>query len=101
MLFFFANGVIAHVGYEFYPRQIRSLPGVKWLNTATFHNLHHHAEPCNYGTATTVWDHWMGTDHPAYAAAFAAIKARHARSSIVLRSDVSTEVVQGATGPAA
>ncbi len=73
--YFFAFGVIGHLGYEFYPRGFTRHPILGWINTATHHNMHHSHTDCNYGWFN-LWDWLMGTNHPTYHDTFDAIKAR-------------------------
>ncbi len=70
--------LIAHSGYEFYPRGFTRHPVFQWINTSTHHNMHHSQVGCNYGTWLNVWDRVMGTNHPAYHATFDAVAARTA-----------------------
>lgn len=76
VIFFFANGIVAHMGYEFYPEGFARHRLWGWLNSSTYHNMHHSLEGCHYGNAFNFWDRWLGTYHPAYLATFAAVKAR-------------------------
>jgi sterol desaturase/sphingolipid hydroxylase (fatty acid hydroxylase superfamily) len=74
--FFFANGIIAHMGYEFYPPGFTRNRLLGWMNTSTYHNMHHSLEGCHFGNAFNFWDRWMGTYHSTYHATFEAVKAR-------------------------
>lgn len=58
--------VVGHLGYEIFPAGWVDHPVLKWLNTSTHHNLHHHYSKGNYGLYFNWWDHWMGTNHPEY-----------------------------------
>ncbi|HYB99097.1 MAG TPA: sterol desaturase family protein [Candidatus Limnocylindrales bacterium] len=71
-----AIGLVAHLGYELYPRGFVRHPLLGWFNTATHHNLHHTEIGCDYGMWLNCWDRWMGTNHPAYAAVFEAATQR-------------------------
>lgn len=68
--------LIAHSGYEFYPRGFTRHPLFRWINTSTHHNMHHSHVGCNYGTWLNLWDRLMGTNHPAYHDTFDAVKAQ-------------------------
>jgi 3-ketosteroid 9alpha-monooxygenase subunit B len=46
------------------------VPGLRWINTATFHSLHHTGFHGNYGLFTRVWDRLFGTELPGYERAF-------------------------------
>jgi lathosterol oxidase len=75
-LFMFVYGIIGHLDYEFYPRGFTRHRLFGWLNTATYHNMHHSLRGYNYSTWFLYWDRLMGTDHPAYHETFDAIKGR-------------------------
>ena len=66
-----ANNVMAHLGYEFFPAWLMRVPGLRLVNTATFHGLHHARSHGNYGLFTRVWDRLLGTELDGYEAAFA------------------------------
>jgi Delta7-sterol 5-desaturase len=63
--------MIAHSGYEFYPKWMLS-----WKTTATHHNMHHHHFDGNYGTHLTFWDKICGTEFKDYNERFMEIKNR-------------------------
>jgi sterol desaturase/sphingolipid hydroxylase (fatty acid hydroxylase superfamily) len=65
-----ANNVMSHLGYEFLPRWYNRIPPFRWLNTATFHSLHHTELRGNYGLMFRIWDQWLGTELPGYDRAF-------------------------------
>jgi sterol desaturase/sphingolipid hydroxylase (fatty acid hydroxylase superfamily) len=64
------NNVMSHLGYEFLPRWFIKVPPFKWLNSATFHSLHHTQFNGNYGLFTRFWDRLFGTEVPGYEQAF-------------------------------
>jgi lathosterol oxidase len=74
--YMFLFGVLAHSGYEFYPRGFTRHWLLGWLNTSTNHNMHHRHVACNYGNWFTYWDRLMGTLHPAYHDTFDAVARR-------------------------
>jgi sterol desaturase/sphingolipid hydroxylase (fatty acid hydroxylase superfamily) len=78
----FGWGMIAHLSYELYPAGFTRHPLFRWLNTATFHNMHHRQVTNNFGSIFGYWDRLMGTTHPGYHATFDAIKARVALRAI-------------------
>jgi sterol desaturase/sphingolipid hydroxylase (fatty acid hydroxylase superfamily) len=45
-------------------------PGLKWINTSTFHNMHHSQFSGNYGLMFRLWDRLLGTELPGYEAKF-------------------------------
>ncbi|MGV3622795.1 MAG: sterol desaturase family protein [Archangium sp.] len=67
-----ANNVMSHLGYELWPRWLLRVPGLKWLNSATFHSMHHTKVRGNFGLMLRVWDSWLGTALPGYDEAFLA-----------------------------
>lgn len=70
--------VIGHLGYEIYPRWlVASLLG-RWLNTATYHAMHHRTFQCNYGLYTVIWDRMFGTLSERSQDLLARLTARHA-----------------------
>lgn len=76
-----ANNVMSHLGYEFLPRWYNKIPPFCWMNTATFHSMHHTKFHGNYGLLFRVWDRLFGTELPGYKQAFlergAALRAPH------------------------
>lgn len=74
--YLFTVNIIAHMGYEFYPRGFTRHRLLRWWGTSTHHNMHHRYVGCNYGIVFNYWDRLMGTNHPAYDETFDAITAR-------------------------
>jgi len=72
----FLYGIVGHLGYEFYPRGFARHPILGFLNTATYHNIHHRDLRANYAAYLIYWDRLMGTDHPRYHAVFDEIQDR-------------------------
>jgi Delta7-sterol 5-desaturase len=65
-----ANNVMSHLGYEFFPRWLLRVPLLRWINTSTFHNLHHSSFQGNYGLMFRFWDRILGTELPNYELVF-------------------------------
>lgn len=65
-----ANNVMSHLGYEFLPRWLLRVPLLRWINTSTYHNLHHSTLHGNYGLMLRVWDRVFGTEIPRYEQTF-------------------------------
>ncbi|MDF1675108.1 MAG: sterol desaturase family protein [Vicingaceae bacterium] len=66
MTFMLLYNVYGHLGYEIFPNWvIRSKIG-KWLNTSTYHNMHHKHFNGNYGLYFRFWDKLLYTIHPDY-----------------------------------
>jgi sterol desaturase/sphingolipid hydroxylase (fatty acid hydroxylase superfamily) len=74
-MFVFGWGMIAHLGYELYPKSFTSRRAFGWINSATHHNMHHSHVRCNYGMFFNHWDRLMGTNHPEYRSTFDAVRA--------------------------
>lgn len=64
------NNVMSHLGYELLPPWLLRVPLLRWMNTATFHSLHHTRSVGNYGLHTRLWDRVFGTEVPDYEAVF-------------------------------
>lgn len=80
VLFAFATwsltwNIVGHLGFELFPAGWVDHPILKWLNTSTHHNLHHHYSKGNYSLYFNWWDRWLGTNHPDYEARFRALTA--------------------------
>lgn len=65
-----ANNVMSHLGYELFPRWLVRVPGLKWVNSATFHSMHHATVNGNFGLMLRVWDRLFRTEVPGYDEAF-------------------------------
>jgi Delta7-sterol 5-desaturase len=64
------NNIMSHLGYEFLPRWLLRVPLLRWINTSTFHNLHHTSSRGNYALMFRFWDRMLGTELPNYEQAF-------------------------------
>jgi sterol desaturase/sphingolipid hydroxylase (fatty acid hydroxylase superfamily) len=64
------NNVMSHSGYEFLPRWLLRVPLLRWINTSTYHNLHHTSSKGNYALMFRFWDRIFGTELPNYEATF-------------------------------
>jgi Delta7-sterol 5-desaturase len=65
-----ANNVMSHLGYELLPRWLLRVPLLRWMNTSTFHNMHHTSSKGNYGLMFRLWDRLLGTELPNYESTF-------------------------------
>lgn len=65
--------VVGHSGFEIMPRGWTRHPVLKYINTPTHHNMHHHRFNWNYSLYFNWWDRWFGTMHPDYEKLFASI----------------------------
>lgn len=69
MIFAFASffvNVYGHLGYEIMPKQFRHTWLFEFINTSSYHNLHHHKYKGNYGLYFRFWDRLLGTENPDY-----------------------------------
>lgn len=64
------NNIMAHLGYELLPKWLLRVPGLRWVNSATFHSMHHNKVNGNFGLMLRVWDRLLGTELPGYDSAF-------------------------------
>ncbi len=63
-----------------YPRGFLRSP-LGWIfNTTTHHHQHHRKTNWNFGLYFNVWDRLLGTNHPEYASAYAAVTERPSES---------------------
>jgi lathosterol oxidase len=67
------RNVLGHCGYELMPSSTLDTPWLSWNLSVTHHDLHHSSARYNYGLYFSWWDRIMGTEHPQYAAVFAAV----------------------------
>lgn len=72
-----ANNVMSHLGYEFFPRGLLRVPLLRWINTSTYHNLHHSSFNGNYALMFRFWDRMLGTELPQYEASFRKSEETH------------------------
>jgi len=64
------NNLLAHLGYEVYPKSWIKIPFIKFKTASTHHNMHHEKFNGNYGLYFTWWDKLMGTEFKDYANRF-------------------------------
>jgi ring-1,2-phenylacetyl-CoA epoxidase subunit PaaE len=65
-IFSMLNNVLAHLGYEIYPKGWVKLPFLRFKTVSTHHNMHHQLFNGNYALYFTWWDKWMGTEFNDY-----------------------------------
>jgi len=65
-IFSMANNVLAHLGYELYPKGWVKFPLLKYKVASIHHNMHHQLFNGNYALYFTWWDKWMGTEFKDY-----------------------------------
>jgi len=65
-VFSMLNNVLAHLGYETYPKGWVKFPLLKYKVASTHHNMHHQLFNGNYALYFTWWDKWMGTEFKDY-----------------------------------
>ncbi len=57
-----ANNMMSHLGYEFLPPWLLRIPLLRWINTATFHSMHHTNLQGNYALMFRWLDRLFGTE---------------------------------------
>ena len=75
-IFSMLNNILAHLGYEVYPRTWMELPLLRFKTVSLHHNMHHERFHGNYALYFTWWDKWMGTEFPAFEQQFQSIFQR-------------------------
>ncbi|CAN1525133.1 HCP oxidoreductase, NADH-dependent [Spirosomataceae bacterium] len=65
-IFSMLNNVLAHLGYEIYPKGWLKLQLLQFKTASTHHNMHHQLFNGNYALYFTWWDKWMGTEFKEY-----------------------------------
>jgi ferredoxin-NADP reductase/sterol desaturase/sphingolipid hydroxylase (fatty acid hydroxylase superfamily) len=65
-IFSMLNNVLAHLGYEIYPKGWVKFPLLQFKTASTHHNMHHQLFNGNYALYFTWWDKWMGTEFKDY-----------------------------------
>ncbi|MBF4518989.1 sterol desaturase family protein [Flavobacterium sp. ANB] len=60
------NAIYGHCGFEFFGPGFNKSIFLKWINTETFHNMHHSGKHVNYGLYTNIWDRICQTVHKDY-----------------------------------
>ena len=67
-----ANNMMSHLGYEFLPPWVLRIPLLRWMNTATFHSMHHTNLQGNYALMFRWLDRIFATEVPHYDKTFVA-----------------------------
>ena len=65
-IFSMLNNVLAHLGYEIYPKGWVKFPLLQFKTASTHHNMHHQLFNGNYALYFTWWDKWMDTEFKEY-----------------------------------
>jgi Delta7-sterol 5-desaturase len=88
--------IMGHLGYELFPKKFASSHWIKWHNSSTHHNMHHHYGKGNYGLYFNVWDRLMKTNHSKYEEEFIQIAERATAGKMPLpdKNQPFTESVQ-------
>lgn len=76
-VFGLANNIMSHLGYEFLPAWLLKIPVLRWLNTSTFHNMHHTRIAGNYALHFRWLDRFFGTELSGYDAMFTKSSTKH------------------------
>lgn len=69
-LYMIILNVIGHLGFELMPPKFIKNTFLRFFNTSTHHNMHHHYSKSNYGLYFNYWDRIMGTLHKNYESEF-------------------------------
>lgn len=67
------KNIMIHLGHEILPKWINKT-FLKWLVTATHHEVHHMKFKQNYGIYFRFWDVWMGTEDKDYLQKFEQVR---------------------------
>ena len=76
--------IMGHLGYELFPAKFANSHWIKWYNSSTHHNMHHHYGKGNYGLYFNVWDRLMKTNHSKYQQEFTVVAERAAAGKMPL-----------------
>lgn len=88
-LYMILMNVIGHLGYELYGAGFMQKKWLRWLNTSTHHNMHHHYGKHNYGLYFNIWDTLMKTNHRRYREEFTvAAKKKRTKSYVIAQQAV-------------
>ena len=90
--------IMGHLGYELFPAKFARSHWIKWHNSSTHHNMHHHYGKGNYGLYFNVWDRLMKTNHTKYEQEFTKVTTRAAEGKLSLTEELKpfVEPVQSA-----
>lgn len=80
--------VIAHMGYEIYPKNFNKHWLFKYKTPATHHNMHHAKFNGNYGLYFTWWDKFFGTEFKDYHQTFDAVHERISKGETAKQPEV-------------
>jgi sterol desaturase/sphingolipid hydroxylase (fatty acid hydroxylase superfamily) len=75
------NNLIAHLGYEIYPKKLLKIPLLNLKTASIHHNMHHEKFNGNYGLYFTLWDKIMKTEFTDYRSRFEEIYERKVNAS--------------------
>jgi sterol desaturase/sphingolipid hydroxylase (fatty acid hydroxylase superfamily) len=76
LIYMIVRNVVGHLGFEIWPSGFARHPLTRWHLTPTHHDLHHRFGKGNYGLYFSLWDEWMRTTRPDYAATHDGVTAR-------------------------
>jgi Delta7-sterol 5-desaturase len=63
-LFLSGSILVAHCGYEVFPRWWQKVPLLNWYVTPRVHDAHHKRRDCNYAATLSIFDRAFGTLRP-------------------------------------
>ena len=83
LIYMILRNVLAHLGFELFPKGFAANKWWNWHTTATHHNMHHKYFDCNYGFYFTWWDNLLNTTHNNYGTEFDQAASGHEKKIIV------------------
>ena len=90
--------IMGHLGYELFPAKFAGSHWIKWHNSSTHHNMHHHYGKGNYGLYFNIWDRLMKTNHAQYEMEFVKITERAAAGKLPLTEEIKLFTEPGQSG---
>jgi lathosterol oxidase len=83
-LYMILMNVLGHLGFELFPHRFVKHPVMRFFNTSTHHNMHHHYGHGNYGLYFNFWDTLFKTNHERYFDEFERVSHRAERHEPVV-----------------
>jgi sterol desaturase/sphingolipid hydroxylase (fatty acid hydroxylase superfamily) len=75
-LYMILMNVVGHLGFELFPERFMKHPVMRFFNTSTHHNMHHHHGRGNCGLYFNFWDTLFKTNHERYFDEFERVSRR-------------------------
>lgn len=93
LIYMISRNVLAHLGFELFPKGFAANKWWNWHTTATHHNMHHKYFDCNYGFYFTWWDNLLKTTHEKYETEFDQAASGHEQEITVKSTVVKAAVM--------